>query len=183
MAIPEHLVCCAPLLDRVQRLLRRGRRRDRRRPRATLAPRSPRPLRPGRRCSREAESDRQLLGGPRPRSHTRRGGRPWRSFPPSCTASTSRRRKSVPGYPRCIGGSPLTFIRRPYLRLRERSGAFLEQSRGGGWWAGLIRALGPGLRVHTGYPWPVHDHGLVVARPWRQGRAGEDSGTLPVQRY
>src|SRR5262245_2569742 len=27
-----------------------------------------------------------------------------------------------------------------------------------------------------GYPRPVHDHGLVVARPRRQGRAGEDKG-------
>jgi hypothetical protein len=43
----------------------------------------------------------------------------------------------------------------------------------------LIRALAPGLRVHTGYPRPVHDHGLVVARPRRQGRAGEDKGHVP----
>ncbi len=47
----------------------------------------------------------------------------------------------------------------------------------------LIRVLGLGLRVYTGYPRPVHDHGLVVARPRRQGRAGEDKGTVPVQRY
>src|SRR4029077_13287457 len=37
-------------------------------------------------------------------------------------------------------------------------------------------SVGPGVRVHMGYPGPVHDHGLVVAWPGRQGRAGEDKG-------
>src|SRR4029079_11094061 len=43
----------------------------------------------------------------------------------------------------------------------------------------LFRALAPGLRVHTGYPRAVHDHGLVVARPRRQGRAGKDKRHAP----
>jgi hypothetical protein len=43
----------------------------------------------------------------------------------------------------------------------------------------LFRGLAPGIRVHTRYPGPVHDHGLVVARPRRQGRAGEDKGHAP----
>src|SRR5688500_11562150 len=43
----------------------------------------------------------------------------------------------------------------------------------------LIRALAPGLRVHTRYPRPVHDHGLVVAGPRRQGGAGENKGHVP----
>ncbi len=44
---------------------------------------------------------------------------------------------------------------------------------------GLIRAAGPELQVRTWYPRPVHDHRLVVARPGRQGRAGEDKGHIP----
>jgi hypothetical protein len=64
--------------------------------------------------------------------------------------------------------------------MGERSGMFLEQSGAAGRRAErLIRGLAPGLRVHTGYPRPVHDHGLVVARPRRQGRAGEDKGHAP----
>ena len=44
---------------------------------------------------------------------------------------------------------------------------------------GLIRAAGPEIQVRTWYPRPVHDHRLVVARPGRQGRAGEDKGHIP----
>src|SRR6478735_1723691 len=51
----------------------------------------------------------------------------------------------------------------------DQSGAAVGAER-------LIRPLARGLRVHTGYPRPVHYHDLVVARPRRQGRAGEDKG-------
>src|SRR5512132_2695699 len=47
---------------------------------------------------------------------------------------------------------------------------------GGGRSGALIGALAPGLRVHTGYPRPVHDHGLLVAWPRRQGRDRADKG-------
>jgi hypothetical protein len=50
--------------------------------------------------------------------------------------------------------------------LRERSGMFLEKSGLEGQ-VGLAERSPPGLRVHTGHPRPVHDHGLVVARPGR----------------
>ena len=44
---------------------------------------------------------------------------------------------------------------------------------------GLIRAARPELQVRTWYPRPVNDHRLVVARPGRQARAGEDKGHIP----
>jgi hypothetical protein len=48
----------------------------------------------------------------------------------------------------------------------------------------LIRNAGPALQVHAGYPGPVDENRLVVARPGRQGRDGvKTRGTSPVQRY